>query len=298
MQAEKLYELYGYMAKMKVSCVQTNSSDSVEQNIKQIIPLIKEAAAQGSNLIALPENAFLMAVGEAFHTQVYAENEHPALQASLTCAVETKSWLLIGSMAVKNDLNEGNGSAKYLNRSYLIAPDGRIAARYDKIHLFDVSVPGGESHQESARFKYGTEAIVAHTEFGPIGLSICYDVRFPHLYRTLAQRGANILAVPAAFTKFTGEKGGWHVLNRARAMETGCFVIAPAQCGEHAGGRKTYGHSLLIGPWGDVLAEGQDDVGIISAEIDLEDVCQTRQIMPSLSHDRKFKLKELHYAMD
>ncbi len=269
------------MKKLKVSCIQTNTADDMAQNIATIGEQVHSAAAGGAQFIALPENAFLMAIGERFHSQVYSPHEHPGLAAAQAWAKELNIWMLIGSLAVKTS------AAKYLNRSYLLSPQG-IAAHYDKIHLFDVSVPGGETHRESDRFSPGAQAVVADTPWGKLGMSICYDVRFPHLYRALAKAGAEMITVPAAFTRFTGEKGGWHVLNRARAMETGCFVIAPAQCGHHAGGRNTYGHSLIINPWGDILAEAGQEPCIISAEIDLAQVAETRQIMPSLSHDRDY----------
>jgi predicted amidohydrolase len=271
---------------LKLACIQTNSSDEMAANIASIGAQVKEAAAQGATFIALPENAFLIAVGENFHQQVFLPEEHPALKATQEWATALGVWILIGSLAVKQP-STINHQPKYLNRSYLISPTN-IAAHYDKIHLFDVSVPGGESHQESARFEAGNKAVIAETPFAKIGMTICYDLRFPQLYRTLAKAGAEILTTPAAFTRFTGEKGGWHILNRARAMETGCFVIAPAQCGTHAGGRKTFGHSLIIHPWGDILAEAEEDPCILTAEIDLAEVARTRAIMPSLSHDRVF----------
>lgn len=280
------------MKKINVACLQTNTTDDMAANIAAIGAMVQDAAAQGSQLIALPENAFLMAIGERFHAQVYMPEQHPALAAAQGWAKELGVWILLGSIAVKTTSHQSLATShqKYLNRSYLLSPTG-IAAQYDKIHLFDVSVPGGESHQESARFEAGGKAVLAETPWGKLGMTICYDVRFPQLYRSLAQAGVDILSVPAAFTRFTGEKGGWHVLNRARAMETGCFVIAPAQCGTHAGGRQTYGHSLIINPWGDILAEAGEVPGIITAEIDLAKVAETRQIMPSLSHDREFSLK-------
>ncbi len=275
------------MPKLKIACLQTNNSDDMVANIATIEAMLREAVAGGSQFITLPENAFLMAVGERFHAQVYTPEDHPALAAMLALAAELGVWILIGSLATRHS----SLATKYSNRSYLLSPQG-IIAYYDKIHLFDVSVPNGESHQESVRFDAGDKAVLAETPWGKVGMTICYDLRFPHLYRRLAQAGADILTTPAAFTRFTGEKGGWHILNRARAMETGCFVIAPAQCGTHAGGRKTYGHSLIINPWGDILSEAGDEPCIITAEIDLAEVAATRQIMPSLSHDREFTLSQ------
>jgi predicted amidohydrolase len=276
---------------LRVACLQINSGDQMVQNIATITAMLREAAAQGARLAALPENAFLMAIGDRFHSQVFEAEQHPALQAMQLLAAELKLWILIGSLAVKPPSAVGMvQDSRYYNRSYLLSPEGKIAASYDKIHLFDVSVPQGESHQESARFQAGDRAVVVKTEIGIIGMSICYDLRFPQLYRSLAKAGAEILTTPAAFTRFTGEKGGWHVLNRARAMETGCFVIAPAQCGHHAGGRETFGHSLIINPWGEILAEATTEPTILYATIDLAQVQQIRHIMPSLQHDREFSL--------
>lgn len=272
---------------MKIACIQTTSTASIDENIESITPMIEQAAAAGASLIALPENAFLMASGRVFHEQVYMQQEHPAVIAMQKLAKRLGVSLLIGSVAVKD---KALSTGKYANRQVLISKEGEVITVYDKIHLFDVSIPQGESHQESRRFVYGEKAVIAEVEGAKLGMSICYDVRFPHLYRALAKAGAELLAIPAAFTRFTGEKGGWHVLCRARAMETGCFVIAPAQCGTHSGDRQTYGHSLIINPWGEILTEGGDKPGIFSAEIDLAEVAKTRQVMPSLNHDREFVL--------
>ena len=283
------------MKKMKLAAVQTSSTATIAENIARISPMIRKAQSQGANLVALPENAFLMASGRAFHTQVYTESEHPALLAMQILAKELKIWILIGSLAVKTatdgkQTDHEHLNAKYANRQLLISPEGETTARYDKIYLFDVSITEGESHKESARFIYGQQAVTAQVDAAMLGLTICYDVRFPQLHRALAKAGADILTIPAAFTRYTGEKGGWHVLCRARAMETGCFVIAPAQCGTHGANRQTYGHSLIIDPWGTILAEADDEPTIIYAEIDLEQVTKTRQAMPSLTHDREFTL--------
>jgi predicted amidohydrolase len=279
------------MEKFIASCIQTNSRDRVEENIAVIGEFVKQAASDGARLVALPENAFLMAVGRRFHEQVYEEAQHPALQACAAWAKHHAIWLLIGSLHIKRKQRQ-DGEAPYVNRSYLLSPEGNISAHYDKIHLFDVTIPGGESHQESRRFASGDRAVLAKTSLCHIGMTICYDVRFPQLYRKLSHAGAQLLTIPAAFTRFTGEKGGWHILTRARAMESGAFVLAPAQCAEHAGGRKTYGHSMIIGPWGDILAEAKDQPTVITAEIDLAQVVETRQVMPSLQHDRSFTLEE------
>ncbi len=273
------------MSELTVACVQMNSTAEVSENIVAAEALIRRAAAQGAQFAALPENAFLMATGERFQQQLYPEATHPAIAAMRALAAELKLWLLLGSVMCREA-----GEEKCANRSILLNPEGSIAATYDKIHLFDVELPSGEKHYESHRIAPGARAVVASTPWGGVGLSVCYDVRFPQLYRDLAKHGASLLTVPAAFTRFTGEKGGWHVLNRARAMENGCFVLAPAQCGTHVGanGRQTYGHSLILDPWGTVLAEAGVEPCVIVATIDTAQVEETRAIMPSLRHDREY----------
>ncbi len=180
---------------------------------------------------------------------------------------------------------------KLANRSLLIDPAGHIAARYDKIHMFDVEIPDGQSYRESRVYEAGTEAVTAELPWGRLGLTVCYDLRFPYLYRSLAQAGAQFLSIPSAFTRFTGQ-AHWHVLLRARAIETGCFVFAPAQCGSHDGGRETYGHSLIVAPWGEVLADGGEEPGVTLAEIDPAEVAKARTMIPALDHDRPFAAPE------
>jgi predicted amidohydrolase len=211
----------------------------------------------------------------------FAEADDPALPAFCTLANELDIWLLVGSLAIKVS------DKKTANRSFLIGPDGRIAARYDKIHLFDVNLPSGETYRESNTVAAGNDAVVANLPWARIGLSVCYDLRFPQLYRTLAKAGAEILTVPSAFTETTG-KAHWHVLVRARAIENACFVMAPAQGGEHSNGRRTYGHSLIVGPWGEIIAEGDTEPGIVAAEIDLGEIGAARSRVPALSHDRPY----------
>ena len=202
-------------------------------------------------------------------------------------AAELGIWMLIGSIAVTLA-----GEDRLANRSVLIAPDGSVRARYDKIHMFDVEVGDGQSYRESRAYRPGERAVLAETEFGKLGMTICYDVRFPHLYRKLAQAGAGILTIPAAFTRVTG-KAHWHVLVRARAIETGSFVIAPAQGGKHEDGRETFGHSLIVSPWGEVLAEKADDEpGVILADLDLDAVAIARRRIPSLGNDQDIRFKD------
>jgi predicted amidohydrolase len=268
--------------KIKVACVQLRCSDDVLENVRTASDLIRSAHKDGAQFIATPENTGLMAAdGGAKLEKTVAEKDDRALPRFCALAEDLGVWLLIGSLAIK--VSED----KTANRSYLIGPNGRVAARYDKIHLFDVNLPSGETYRESNTVTPGNEAIVADLSWGRVGLSVCYDLRFPQLYRALAKSGAEILTVPSAFTETTG-KAHWHMLLRARAIENGCFVVAPAQGGTHSNGRKTYGHSLIVGPWGDILAEAGTEPGVISAEIDLEDVAAVRARLPSLQHDRPF----------
>ena len=203
-------------------------------------------------------------------------------------------WLLIGSLAIdlSREPGEIEGERRLANRSYLIDPNGAIVARYDKVHMFDVDLAGGESYRESNAFRPGGQSVLAETPWGILGMTVCYDLRFPHLYRALAQAGADFLAIPSAFTVPTG-KAHWHVLMRARAIENGCYVFAPAQWGEHAEGRRTYGHSLIVDPWGEIVADGGEGVGIISARIDAAAIAKARRMVPSLKHDRPFTQPEL-----
>ena len=269
-------------APFKAACVQLRSSDDVSENIAETVRLVRDAAAQGAIFIATPENTTLMAPDAgAKLASSYDEAHDPALPVFTALAKELNVWLLIGSLAIKVS------DTKTANRSFLISPQGAIAARYSKIHLFDVELAGGEAYRESNTVAGGNEAVVADTLLGAIGLTICYDMRFPQLYRALAKKGAFLITVPSAFTVPTGQ-AHWHVLLRARAIETGCFILAPAQGGLHANGRKTYGHSLIVAPWGEILAEAGTEPGVIIAEIDPELSRDARAKIPSLQHDRTF----------
>lgn len=270
--------------------VQMTSGPDFQPNLERAEALIRQAAAAGANFVATPENTPIL---EPDHRRLRAiapaEADHPALPLVAGLARELGIWVLLGSTAVRTD-GEAGKDAVLANRSYLFASDGQIAARYDKIHMFDVAVPDGQTYRESATFRPGDQAVVANMPWGKVGLTVCYDVRFPELYRTLAQAGAQILTVPAAFTQVTG-RAHWHMLLTARAIETGSFVFAPAQVGEHAQGRRTYGHSLIVAPWGEVLADaGEDGEGITTAEVDMERVDRARGWVPSLRHDRPFGL--------
>lgn len=269
------------------ACIQTNCQNDLAANVAVALPLVEKAAQGGAQLICLPENAFLMeAPGQRSYQPAMPIAEHPGVQGCRELAKRYRTWILIGSVPVRDE-EACTHEEKVHNTSLLIDDKGELVCRYQKIHLFDVDLPNGESYRESSRFSVGADAPLVTLPWGKLGLTICYDVRFPQLYRALAKAGAGMLAIPAAFTKVTGE-AHWHVLLRARAIENGCFVLAPAQCGEHPGGRKTYGHSLIVDPWGKVLADGGEEMGIITARIDMEQVAQTRQRVPSLQHDREF----------
>jgi predicted amidohydrolase len=267
----------------KAACIQLNAGREVEPNIRIAADLVRRARDAGADLIMTPEVSDMIEPKRALRDEkARIEREHPMLAAFRDLARETGAHLLLGSIVVRTE-----GDGRLANRSFLIAPDGNILARYDKIHMFDVDLPGGESYRESAVFKPGEGTALASLPWGVLGLTICYDLRFPHLYRALAQGGADFLTVPSAFTVPTG-KAHWHVLLRARAIENGCFVFAPAQCGEHAEGRKTYGHTLIVAPWGEILAEAGDEPGFILAEIDTAKIAEARRAVPSLGHDRPF----------
>jgi len=269
--------------KVAIACIQTNAAPEIDTNLQRIDPMIRQARERGAQLIALPENVSLMVNGrDRLFARVGSEDNHPALRYFTKTAKDIGAWILAGSIAINN------GQDRLANRSYLFRPDGTVAATYDKIHMFDACLSETENYRESANYRGGDRAVVADTPWGKIGMTVCYDVRFPHLHRALAKAGASLIAVPAAFAILTG-KLHWHVLLRARAIETGCFVIAPAQCGIHDGGRGTYGHSLIIDPNGEIMVEASADTPeIIMAELDLDKVTETRRWLPSLQHDCQF----------
>ena len=272
------------MSKFRAACIQLRSGDDMAANIRDASALIRQAAADGAQFIATPENTSLMAPdGGAKLAQSFDEANDPALPAFIDLAKELGVFLLVGSLAIKVS------ESKTANRSFLIDPKGAITARYSKIHLFDVDLPSGETYRESNTVAGGDAAVLAETPWGKIGLSICYDIRFPQLYRQMARAGAFAFTAPSAFTETTG-KAHWHVLLRARAIENGAFMIAPAQGGTHANRRQTYGHSLIVGPWGDILAEGGTEPGVFAADIDPALSAEARGKVPSLRHDRDFTL--------
>ncbi|MCF6215237.1 MAG: carbon-nitrogen hydrolase family protein [Emcibacter sp.] len=277
--------------KFTIGLVQMSSGNDVAENMASAEFLIRKAAAGGAQMVMTPEMTTLIERGRAaLLAKIYFEENDPSLPVFQALAEELDIWLVIGSMAVKVT---GNSQDKIANRCYVISPEGHIAARYDKIHMFDVDLPGGESYRESQAYSAGERAVLAKTPWGPVGLTICYDVRFPDLYRKLAQAGATMLTVPAAFTEVTGQ-AHWHILLRSRAIENGAFIFAPAQTGSHVSARgdsrKTYGHSLIVDPWGNIIDDGGCDVGVTLAQIDQSLVEKARSRIPSLRHDRPFKL--------
>ena len=270
------------MSKFRAACIQLRSGEDVGENIRDAVRLIRTAAGNGAQFIATPENTTLMAPDGGAKLAHSANEAHdPALPVFGELAKELGIWLLTGSLAIKVS------ETKTANRSFLFSPEGKIAARYSKIHLFDVDLPSGEKYRESNTVEGGGEAVIADVPWGKIGLSICYDIRFPRLYREMAKKGAFAFTAPSAFTETTG-KAHWHILLRARAIENGAFMIAPAQGGLHANGRRTYGHSLIVSPWGEILAEGGTEPGVFMAEIDPNLAVEARARVPSLEHDREF----------
>ncbi|MDP6660476.1 MAG: carbon-nitrogen hydrolase family protein [Alphaproteobacteria bacterium] len=273
----------------KAACVQTSSQLDMDANLEAASALVRDAADNGAQMVLMPENVSLMGTNrEQALAMAVPEARHKALPVFTELAREKGVWLMVGSLSVRLD-EAGGGEDMLANRSLLISDQGEIMARYDKIHMFDVNIEGGESHRESETYRPGAHAVVAATPWGGLGMTICYDLRFPYLYRSLAQAGAHFLSVPSAFTRVSG-RAHWHVLLRARAVETGCYIFAPAQCGDHANDRQTYGHSLIIDPWGKILAEAGESPCVIAADIDPSRVAAVRAMIPSLEHDRKFTL--------
>jgi len=271
----------------KAACVQTSSQLDMDANLEAVSALVRDAADNGAQMVLMPENVSLMGTNrEQALAMAMPEARHKALPVFTELAREKGVWLMVGSLSVRLD-EAGGGEDMLANRSLLISDQGEVMVRYDKIHMFDVNIEGGESHRESETYRPGAQAVVAATPWGGLGMTICYDLRFPYLYRSLAQAGAHFMSVPSAFTRVSG-RAHWHVLLRARAVETGCYIFAPAQCGDHANDRQTYGHSLIIDPWGKILAEAGESPCVIAADIDPSRVAAVRAMIPSLKHDRKF----------
>ena len=268
-----------------VACVQTTSGRDIAANAAMAGRLVRDAARAGADFILLPETVNIMEPKKSLLRQKLAASGDGGLAAFRGLAAEVGKWLLAGSLVVEGE----DKKVRLANRSFLIDPKGRVRARYDKVHMFDVDLGAGESYRESKTYAPGQASVIAKTPWGRLGMTVCYDLRFPLLYRALARAGAGFISVPSAFTRPTGQ-AHWHVLLRARAIENGCFVFAPAQCGEHEGGRKTYGHSLIVDPWGHVLADAGQDMGFVTALIDPARIDDARKQIPSLRHDRKFKI--------
>jgi len=275
----------------KAGLIQTNVSNEMAENVAFVREQARLARSAGADFIMTPENTGLIGANRA-ETLAKAETEeaHPMLAAARASARETGAWFLLGSIHVRVP-----GEEQIRNRSYLIDGAGALVASYDKIHMFDVQLAGGESYRESSTFKPGEKSVLALTPWGVLGMTICYDLRFPYLYRDLAHAGAVMLAIPSSFTVPTGQ-AHWHTLIRGRAIETGCFVFAPAQVGSHKGSnRKTYGHSIVVAPWGEVLVDaGGEKAGFVVTDVDLAKVAEARKMVPSLTHDRPYAPPELH----
>jgi len=274
---------------MRAALIQMTSSDLPEENIGQVRELVREAAAGGAGMVLTPEVTNCLSTSRDWQRNVLTEEVgDPTLAALRQEAASLGIWLLIGSLGLKTTDPDG----RFANRSILIEPGGGIVARYDKIHMFDVEISATETFRESDGYRPGARAVLAPTPFGAVGMAICYDLRFAHLFRALAKAGAEILTVPAAFSPVTGA-AHWEPLLRARAIETGCYVLAPAQCGLHPASqgqsRRTHGHSLAVSPWGEVLADGGEAPGISYVELDREEVARARARVPSITHDRGFE---------
>ena len=272
---------------MKVAALQLCASDDPTANLDMTLPMVQQAAEMGAQFIATPEVTNCVSSSRRHQNDVLSLQERDETLAELRAAANQFGvWISVGSLSLKLPDED-----RFTNRSFLIAPSGRIVAQYDKIHMFDVTLSETEQYRESDGYRPGDRAVIADTEFGKIGMTICYDIRFPHLFRGLAKSGASILLIPAAFARPTG-RAHWEVLLRARAIETGCFVIAAAQTGEHKTSlgqpRKTYGHSMIVSPWGEILADAGEDQSIIYAELDLSLVESTRARVPSILSNQSF----------
>ena len=273
------------MSLFRAACIQNTATRDIEANIDWVCARIDEAAAAGAEFIALPETVGLIEpVNEQIPAATYAEADDIGLAAFRHRAREHGVTILVGSQLILEH-------EKIFNRCFLIDASGDIRARYNKLHMFDIELKNGEAYRESDAIEPGDKAVVVETSLGRLGLSICYDLRFGALYRALAQAGAQFITIPAAFTQTTGQ-AHWHTLVRARAIETGAFIIAPNQCGHHADKRYSFGHSLIIDPWGTVLADGGEDRGVVQAKVDLQQVSRSRQMIPALKHDRDIKSED------
>lgn len=272
---------------MKIAALQLCASDDPVANLALTLSMVRQAAEAGAKFIATPEVSNCVSSSRRRQNEVLAlQEDDETLAAMCAAAARFGVWISVGSLALKLPDDD-----RFINRSFMIDPSGQIVAQYDKIHMFDVTLSETEQYRESDGYRAGDHAVIADTAFGKIGMTICYDIRFPHLYRGLAKSGASILLIPAAFAQPTG-RAHWEVLLRARAIETGCFVIAAAQTGEHqttqGRPRKTYGHSMIVSPWGEIMADAGEDQGIIYADLDLSLVESTRARVPSILSNQSF----------
>ena len=266
----------------RAACLQLNAGNDLDSNLAGIQAAVRTAADGGARFVLAPEYALMLdGSGRVMRERALDGDGGAPLRALRSLAQELSIWLLIGSLTVRTE------EARIANRSYLVSAEGAVIATYDKIHMFDVTLPDGKVIRESSAYRPGDRAVIARTPWGKLGMTVCYDLRFPALFRTLAQAGASFIAVPSSFQRQTG-RSHWHPLLRARAIENECFIFAPAMCGDHPGNRQTYGHSLIIDPWGDIVAEAGEEPGIIYADIDAAKVERVRGVMPSLEHDRTY----------
>lgn len=271
---------------LDIALIQTRTPATPAESWAHVEPLVREAAAGGAQFILTPEGTNVLEQRRERRAAVITDSDSdPVVTGLRGLARELGVWILIGSAIVRSGVE---GDARAANRAILVDDQGRVVVTYDKLHVFDVDLPDGETWRESSAVRPGDNAVVAQTPWGGLGLTICYDIRFPHLYRALARAGAALIAVPAAFTVPTGE-AHWETLLRARAIETGCFILAPAQGGTHEDGRRTWGHSTVVGPWGEIIARRDDDTpGVLLATLDLDAVDRARAAVPQLRHDREF----------
>ncbi|WP_039018480.1 carbon-nitrogen hydrolase family protein [Halocynthiibacter namhaensis] len=277
---------------MRAGLIQLSSSDIPADNLRDVLGYMRKAKADGASFVLTPEVTNCVSNSRNHQQSVLQHEDQDITLAGIRDeAAKLGLWVLIGSLGLKTDDADG----RFANRSFMINPTGDIVARYDKIHMFDVNIDAQESFRESAGYRPGAQAVVADTDFGKVGMTICYDVRFPQLHRALGHAGADIITGPAAFSPVSGA-AHWHVLLRARAIETGCFVLAPAQCGKHpvstGKARYTYGHSLAVAPWGEILVDGGEDPGVTMVDLDMSKISDARGRIPTLSHDRNFERPE------
>jgi len=270
------------LSTIRIACLQTHSGNDFTANLATLAAMAHEAVAGGARFIFSPEYVLMMdGSGRTMRENALETSGEPALSALTALSRALGAWHLVGSLTLKSE------DGRMFNRSLLISDKGEVIATYDKIHMFDATLPSGTVIRESSAYRPGERAMIAETPWGRLGMTVCYDLRFPHLYRALAQRGAVMLAVPSSFQRETG-KAHWHTLLKARAIENASFVIAAAMCGDHPGKRMTYGHSLVVDPWGEVIAEGGESPEVVYAELDLARVDAVRSMLPSLAHDRPF----------